>query len=120
VTMGVGFVTGRRACQETNGFWQRNSIIDQFGCSGIEGESVHRYAIILTSIAVAACSIWVPGGGGPAKSIKDELLGTCRLLLDDGIRADGSVVPRFGPNPVGMLIFAATAEMALVGVRSHR
>jgi len=82
------------------------------------GKAMRRYAIIVVSIAVAACSIGVPStAAAQQKAVKDELVGTWRLLLDDGIKADGSVVPRFGPNPVGMLIFAADGHYSLQVMR---
>ena len=39
------------------------------------------------------------------KPIKDQLVGAWTLLLDDGVKADGTQIPIFGPNPVGSLIF---------------
>jgi hypothetical protein len=39
------------------------------------------------------------------KSIKDQLVVAWTLLLDDGVKPDGTQVPVFGPNPVGTLLF---------------
>jgi Lipocalin-like domain len=79
---------------------------------------MHSSAIIVVSNAVAACSIGVPSvAAAQQKSVKDQLVGTWRLLLDDGIKADGSEVPRFGSNPLGMLIFAADRHYSLQVMR---
>jgi hypothetical protein len=75
---------------------------------------LHRYAIFFVPIAIAACRIGIPGvAAAQKKAMKDQLVGTWRLLWDDGIKADGSEVPRFGPNPVGVLIFAADGHYSL-------
>jgi hypothetical protein len=33
------------------------------------------------------------------KSIKDQLVGAWTLLLDDGVKPDGTQIAIFGPNP---------------------
>jgi hypothetical protein len=53
-------------------------------------------------------------------TLKQQLVGTWALLLDDGIRADGTHVPRFGPNPIGTVIFAADGHYSLQVMRVDR
>ena len=47
------------------------------------------------------------------KPNKDQLIGAWTLLLDDGIKPDGTQVPIFGPNPVGTLIFTSNGRYSL-------
>jgi hypothetical protein len=47
------------------------------------------------------------------KPIKDQLVGAWTLLLDDGVKPDGTQVPIFGPNPVGTLIFTSNGRYSL-------
>ena len=48
-----------------------------------------------------------PQAQQPAKPLKDQVVGTYTLLVDDGVKADGTHVPNFGPNPDGLLILTA-------------
>ena len=54
------------------------------------------------------------------KFIRDQLVGAWTLLLDDGVKADGTHVPAFGPNPIGTLIFTADGHYSLAIARSGR
>lgn len=47
------------------------------------------------------------------KPAKDQLVGVWALLLDDGVKSDGTQVPIFGPNPVGTLIFTPNGRYSL-------
>jgi hypothetical protein len=62
---------------------------------------------LLEIMATAALGFVVVGSGAVAqqKSIKDHLVGAWTLLIDDGIKPDGTHVPTFGPNPLGALMF---------------
>ncbi len=56
----------------------------------------------------------------PPKSMKEAIVGTWMLLIDDRINADGSQVPNFGPNPLGMVMFAADGHYSLQIMRAAR
>ena len=47
------------------------------------------------------------------KPIKDQLVGAWTLLLDDGVKPDGTHVPIFGPNPIGTLMFSPNGRYSL-------
>ena len=47
------------------------------------------------------------------KPIKDQLVGAWTLLLDDGVKPDGTHVPIFGPNPIGTLMFSPSGRYTL-------
>ncbi len=64
--------------------------------------------------ALAAGLMLAPGSAGAeAKSVKDMIVGTWTLLLDDGVKEDGTHVPGYGPNPDGSLIFTADGHYSL-------
>ncbi|HLH98848.1 MAG TPA: lipocalin-like domain-containing protein [Xanthobacteraceae bacterium] len=63
-----------------------------------------------------------PKSEAPAapKSIKDQLVGTWRLLIADAVNSDKSQTPQFGPNPEGTLIFTANGHYSLQIMRYNR
>ena len=56
----------------------------------------------------------------PPKSMKEAIVGTWSLLIDDAVKADGSHVPNFGPNPIGLAMFAADGQFSVTITRSGR
>jgi Lipocalin-like domain len=56
----------------------------------------------------------------PPKPWKELIVGSWNLLIDDGIAPDGSRVPRYGPNPKGLLIFGADGRYSLQIMRDAR
>jgi hypothetical protein len=54
----------------------------------------------------------------PGKPLKDLVVGTYTLLIDDGVKADGTHVPNFGPNPEGMLILTADGHYSVQMMRT--
>jgi hypothetical protein len=53
------------------------------------------------------------------KSTKDMLTGAWTLLLSDAVKADGTHVPQFGPNPSGILIFSPDGHYAAAFTRAN-
>ncbi len=51
--------------------------------------------------------------------MKDQLVGTWTLLLSDGVKADGTHVPEFGPNPSGTLMFSPNGHYSLEVMRAN-
>ena len=70
---------------------------------------------LLEIMATAGLGFVIVGSGAVAQqtSIKEQLVGAWTLLLDDGIKPDGTHVPAFGPIPVGTLIFTANGRYSL-------
>ena len=54
----------------------------------------------------------------PGKPLKDLVVGTYTLLIDDGVKADGTHVPNFGPNPDGLLILTADGHYSVQMMRT--
>jgi hypothetical protein len=59
-----------------------------------------------------------PQAQQPAKPLKEQVVGTYTLLIDDGVKADGTHVPNFGPNPDGLLILAADGHYSVQMMRT--
>jgi len=75
---------------------------------------------VLEIMATAALGFVVAGSAAVAqqKPISDQLVGAWTLLLDDGVRPDGSHAPTFGPNPIGTLIFTPNWRYSLQIMRA--
>src|SRR5258708_21516592 len=56
----------------------------------------------------------------PPKSMKEAIVGTWSLLIDDAVKADGTHTPNFGPNPIGSAMFAADGHFAVALTRAGR
>ena len=70
----------------------------------------------ITALGLAA----LPGASvAQQKSMKDQLVGTWTLLLSDGVKADGTHVPEFGPNPSGTLMFSPNGHYSLEIMRAN-
>ena len=55
---------------------------------------------------------------GQQKSLKEQLVGTWKVVSADNVRNDGSKLELFGPNPKGILIYTSDGHFALVNTRS--
>ena len=81
-----------------------------------------RRLAVLTATTV---SVLIMGGALPAgdavaqqKSLKEQLVGTWRLVSSHTVRKDGSKLDNLGPNPKGILIYTSDGHFALVNTRS--
>jgi hypothetical protein len=72
-----------------------------------------RQIITLSAITALGLALLPRSVVAQQGTLKQQLVGTWTLLLDDGIRADGTHVPRFGANPIGTVIFAADGHYSL-------
>ncbi len=60
------------------------------------------------------------GAVAQQKSLKDQLAGAWTLLLVDGVTADGTHLPGYGPNPIGTVIFSPDGHYSLQIMRAVR
>jgi len=81
---------------------------------------MHQWNIVGISALVVGLAMLPGGANAQQKSIKDQIVGTWTLLIDDNIKEDGTHVPVFGPNPEGILIFTADGHYSLQIFRSGR
>jgi hypothetical protein len=56
----------------------------------------------------------------PPKSMKEAIVGSWSLLIDDAVKPDGSHTPNFGPNPIGLAMFGADGHFSVTIVRAGR
>jgi hypothetical protein len=61
-----------------------------------------------------------PPPAAPAKSMKEAIVGTWSLLIDDAVKDDGTHVPNFGPNPIGVAMFGADGHFTVAITRAGR
>ena len=57
---------------------------------------------------------------GPPKSMKEAIVGTWSLLIDDAVKPDGTHAPNFGPNPEGIAMFGPDGHFAVAITRAGR
>ena len=87
---------------------------------------------------MAAIALMLPGSGqaqnaqqrppaaeqkappGPPKPMKEAIVGTWSLLIDDAVKADGTHAPNFGPNPIGVAMFGADGHFSVTITRAGR
>jgi Lipocalin-like domain len=56
----------------------------------------------------------------PKKPWKEEIVGSWRLLIIDGIKADGTHQPLYGPNPKGLAMFSPDGHYSIQIMRDVR
>jgi Lipocalin-like domain len=82
---------------------------------------MRRHDIFRFSAVAALGLALLPGSAlAQQKPIKDQLVGTWTLLLVDNVKADGTHVPSYGPNPVGTAMFSPDGHYSLQIMRVGR
>jgi hypothetical protein len=73
-----------------------------------------------TTVSLLILRVALPVGDAVAqqKSLKEQLVGTWKLVSVDNVRDDGSKVELFGPNPKGIVIYIGDGHFALWNGRS--
>jgi glucose/arabinose dehydrogenase len=61
-----------------------------------------------------------PAPAAQPKSMKEALVGSWTLLVDDAVKPDGTHTPNFGPNPMGIAVFSADGHFAVEIMRAGR
>jgi hypothetical protein len=56
----------------------------------------------------------------PPKPMKEAIVGTWSLLIDDAVKPDGTHAPNFGPNPIGVAMFGADGHFSVQIMRAGR
>lgn len=76
-------------------------------------------------LTATTMSVLIMGGALPTgdavaqhKSLKEQLIGTWRLVSSHNVRKDGSKLDIYGLNPKGILIYTSDGYFALVNTRS--
>jgi hypothetical protein len=61
-----------------------------------------------------------PAPAAQPKSMKEAIVGTWSLLIDDAVKPDGTHTPNFGPNPIGVAMFTADGHFSVTITRAGR
>jgi hypothetical protein len=61
-----------------------------------------------------------PAAPAPAKSMKEAIVGSWSLLIDDAVKPDGTHTPNFGPNPIGLAMFGPDGHFSVQIMRAGR
>ena len=75
-----------------------------------------RHLLSLSMIAALAIALLPSNAFAQQKSLKEQLVGTWALVSAETTNKDGSKVHSFGPNPKGMVIFAADGRYVQVNI----
>ena len=73
-----------------------------------------------TTVSLLILGVALPAGDAVAqqKSLKEQLVGTWKLVSADNVRNDGSKLDVAGPNPKGVVIYTSDGHFALVITRA--
>jgi hypothetical protein len=72
------------------------------------------------AIALLGASLLAGSAFGQQKSLTAQLLGTWTLVSHESVRADGSRIPVYGPNPKGIAFFDAAGHFIITVMRANR
>jgi hypothetical protein len=81
-------------------------------------EAMSRHLLSVCAIAALGLAVLPSAAVAQQKSMKDQMVGTWTLLLNDYVKADGTHVPAFGPNPTGSVIFTPDGHYSLQIMRA--
>jgi hypothetical protein len=56
----------------------------------------------------------------PPKSMKEAIVGSWSLVIDDAVKPDGAHAPNFGPNPMGLAMFGVDGHFSVQIMRAGR
>jgi len=82
---------------------------------------MRRFGIFTAStVSLLILGVALPASDAVAqqKSLKEQLVGTWKLVSSHSLRSDGSRVDNYGPNPRGILIYTSDGHFVLVNTRS--
>lgn len=73
-----------------------------------------------TTVSLLMLGVALPAGDAVAqqKSLKEQLVGTWKLVSSHNVRSDGSRIDRAGPNPKGIVIYTSDGHFVFVNTRS--
>jgi len=76
--------------------------------------------LAVTTMLLLFLGVVLPAGDAVAqqKSLKEQLVGTWKLVSSHNIRSDGSKIDQYGPNANGILIYTSDGHFALVNTRA--
>ena len=79
-----------------------------------------RNILRLSALAALGLTLLPGSAVSEEKSLRDQLLGTWKIVSVNNTRPDGSIKQIFGPNPKGIAVFDARGNTVIVLMRSGR
>ena len=76
--------------------------------------------LTLTTMALMLLGVALPSGDaiGQQKTLREQVVGTWTYVAVDIVRADGTRVPLYGPNPAGIASFDGSGHYVLLTART--
>jgi hypothetical protein len=74
--------------------------------------------VTTVSVLVMGLALRTDDAVAQQKSLKEQLVGTWKLVSSHNVRSDGSRVDNIGPSPKGLLIYTNDGHFALVNTRA--
>ena len=79
-----------------------------------------RNTVHIVVLAILAPTLLPADAVGEEGSLRDQLVGTWKIVSVDNTRPDGSIKQIFGPHPNGIAVFDARGNTAIILMRSDR
>ena len=79
-----------------------------------------RNILRVAAFAVLGLTLLPGSAVSEERSLRDQLVGTWKIVSVDNTRPDGSIKQIFGPHPKGIAVFDARGNTAIIIMRSGR
>jgi hypothetical protein len=79
-----------------------------------------RNTLHIVVLAMLAPTLLPANAASEETSLRDQLIGTWKIVSVDNTRPDGSIKQIFGPHPKGIAVFDARGNTAIILMRSDR
>jgi hypothetical protein len=79
-----------------------------------------RNLLRFAAIAALAPTLLPGSAVSQERSLREQLIGTWKIVSVDNTRPDGSIKQIFGPHPKGIAVFDARGNTAIILMRSDR
>jgi hypothetical protein len=77
-----------------------------------------RRSVIVFAMTMFGLALWPGAAVSQQTSLKEQLVGTWKIVSVDNVRDDGSKAELFGSNPQGILIYTSDGYFVLVNMRA--
>ena len=74
----------------------------------------------IAALSVAGLALLSDSAAGQEKSLREQLVGTWKIVSVDNTRPDGTIKQIFGPHPKGIAVFDARGNTSIILMRSDR
>src|SRR5262245_20622958 len=85
-----------------------------------QGGTMWRTLMRMSALVLFGLTLLPGSAMSGEKSLREQLVGTWKIVSVNNTRPDGSIKQIFGPNPKGIAVFDAHGNTAIVLMRSDR